>query len=324
MDFNLHIQKDCQSLFNLEVQPHPFLELQNHILQTIKYFDIFNHPLNSIEVHNFLGVKASIIEVEKGLDQLVRDEKIFSSKDYYHLESHNDLIESRTFLNAACERVFPKAINNGNLIRRFPFVQAVFISGSLSKGVFDEENAGDFDYFIITKKNRLWISKFVLKIYKMIFLRNSKKYFCINYFISNGDLEIKEKNIFTSTELVTLIPLGNMDYAQNLLLKNEWVKGFLPNAKHQKAYIDKEESKVSKYTSFIEFIFAGKLGNMMEFSILNFAKFSNHLRYSKKHKDENYELMFRSTADQAKVHNSNHQEVVLEKFHNATATSESS
>ena len=82
------------------------------------------------------------------------------------------------------------------------------ISGSLSKGYYDDD--GDIDFFIITSPKRLWIARTFLILYKKIFLLNSRKYFCVNYFISSNALEIEEKNIFTATELTTLLPMfGN-------------------------------------------------------------------------------------------------------------------
>ncbi len=41
------------------------------------------------------------------------------------------------------------------VIANFPFIQAVFISGSLSKHVMKPNS--DIDFFIITKPDRLWL-----------------------------------------------------------------------------------------------------------------------------------------------------------------------
>ena len=98
-----------------------------------------------------------------------------------------------------------KALRNARLIFHFPFTRAIMISGSLSKNYADE--ASDVDYFIIVKPGRLWIARTLLIIYKRIFLMNSKKYFCVNYFIDEDHLEIEEKNLFTAVELTTLIPI---------------------------------------------------------------------------------------------------------------------
>jgi hypothetical protein len=65
--------------------------------------------------------------------------------------------------------------------------------------------------------------------YKRVFLKNSHKYFCVNYFVSSDRLEIEEKNQFTATELATVIPLYNQSIYVDLLQSNGWLKGFYPN-----------------------------------------------------------------------------------------------
>lgn len=91
------------------------------------------------------------------------------------------------------------------------------------------DDKSDIDFFIITTPNRLWIARTLLVLYKRLFLFNSHKYFCVNYFIDSEHLEIEEKNIFTATELATLIPLCGEKFHRPLLERNHWLKSFLPN-----------------------------------------------------------------------------------------------
>ena len=83
-------------------------------------------------------------------------------------------------------KVLVKAKAKARFISKFPFVAAVGVSGSLSKGYYDSDS--DIDFFIITQHNRLWICRTLLMVYKKIFLLNSRKYFCPNYFISSEQL----------------------------------------------------------------------------------------------------------------------------------------
>jgi hypothetical protein len=112
-------------------------------------------------------------------------------------------------------------------IMSFPFVESVNISGALSKNFIDDD--GDIDFFIITAPNKLWIARTLLIAYKKIVLFNSKKYFCVNYFISTNHLEIDEQNKFTATELVTLIPVYGEKAYTNFVTKNKWVETIFPN-----------------------------------------------------------------------------------------------
>lgn len=88
---------------------------------------------------------------------------------------------------------------------------------------------GDIDYFIVTKAGRLWISRTLLVLFKKIFLLNSHKYFCVNYFVDEEHLEIEEKNLFTAMETVTLLPLHNPVIYREFHLVNNWAQQYFPN-----------------------------------------------------------------------------------------------
>ena len=88
------------------------------------------------------------------------------------------------------------------MLFQFPFVRGVFISGSLSKRCAAEKE--DVDYFIVTSANRLWIARTIMHLYKKLtYLRGRQDRYCMNYFIDEEALEIKEKNIFTAVEMIT-------------------------------------------------------------------------------------------------------------------------
>jgi predicted nucleotidyltransferase len=89
-----------------------------------------------------------------------------------------------------------------HVIKRFPFVRGVFVTGSLSKNSSD--SSSDLDFMVITRKGRLWIARTLLMLFKKIFLLNSYKYFCINFLLSEDNLEIEDKNVFTATEVMTV------------------------------------------------------------------------------------------------------------------------
>ena len=67
------------------------------------------------------------------------------------------------------KEIMPKALKTSNFIAKFPYIECVSLSGALSKGYYDDDD-GDFDFFIITKPNRLWIARTLLILYKKIFL----------------------------------------------------------------------------------------------------------------------------------------------------------
>jgi 5'(3')-deoxyribonucleotidase len=143
---------------------------------------------------------------------------------------HNDLslAERRVTGNRRAAFLMAKAEKIANLLYKFPFVRGIGVSGSISKNFADED--ADIDYFIITTANRLWIARTLLHLYKKNpFLKNSDQHYCMNYFIDEADLLIEEKNIYTATELFTLIPVAGNGSMKKFFSANEWSYNYFPN-----------------------------------------------------------------------------------------------
>ena len=105
-----------------------------------------------------------------------------------------------------------------HIIKRFPFVRGIFISGSLAK--WNVSTQTDIDFFIITKRGRLWLTRSALIAFKKFFLLNSKKFFCLNYFITDDHLEIEDRNIFTAIEIASVKPIFNLELYLKFLEAN--------------------------------------------------------------------------------------------------------
>ena len=170
------------------------------------YYDIFNYPLNSEEIFRFLGIHHidESIVVSRLLN-LKERQIIFQFENFFTLNNNRAAMDRRMKGNIEAEKYLVLAEKKGKLIAKFPFVRAVLASGSLSKGYMDENS--DLDFFIITAPNACGLRVLLLVLYKRLFLFNSHKYFCVNYFVDEDHLEIEEKNLFTATELATVIPL---------------------------------------------------------------------------------------------------------------------
>lgn len=203
--------------------------LYDNILKALKYFHAFRHPLYAEEIHNFLQMEASMCELQAALSEMVREERIFHANGMYSLENSAQIFLKRRVGSDMAEVKMREARKCAAIIAAFPFVKAVCVSGSLSKGYADEKS--DIDFFIITTGKRLWISRTFLHLFKKLtFLVNRQHSFCMNYFIDESRLCLDEKNLFTATELATLVPVYNVDLHRELLNKNkQWIDEFFPN-----------------------------------------------------------------------------------------------
>lgn len=239
-----------------------FTPVECAIINAIIYFDIFRYPLTKIEVQKFCRIPVpDIDEFDDAITSLVNEQFVKHHNGFYFVNEDPSVIQRRMKGNILAKEFLEHAKKYSKLISKFPFVKAVFISGSLSKGFMDRDS--DIDYFIITEPGRLWLCRTFLILYKKIFLLNSHKYFCVNYFVDNFNLEIPDKNIFTATELMTLMPMFNTEMFKEFLEANTWTKKFLPNISDYPIQLQ-EKTKQPKVKSLLEKIFNSRLGNKLE------------------------------------------------------------
>jgi predicted nucleotidyltransferase len=238
------------------------LKPKESILKVLVYFDIFRYPLTRKEIESFLDRTFSEDELNDSFLELLASGRIFQLCEFYSLRNDMSLAEIRRKGNAHANILEKKAKEIAKFLYKFPYVRAIGLSGSVSKN-FADENA-DIDYFLITKANRLWIARTFLVLFrKNPFLKNRNKYYCMNYFIDEADLVIKEKNIYTATELFTLIPLAGNGSLKKFYEKNSWSNNYFPNRDFP---IIKEEINFPEpwFKKLTEFILNNRFGNWLD------------------------------------------------------------
>jgi hypothetical protein len=236
-------------------------EVQSALMQALVYFDLFRYPLTTPEIIRFSPLAIDhLSEVEQALNELESAFIIFRFGNFWSLRNDHGLIDRRKNGNRHAAEVWEKAIKVSKLIHQFPFVRSVNISGSLSKDYFDQTT--DFDFFIITSPGRIWLCRTLLALYKKIFLLNSRKYFCINYFITSDEPDIPDHNRFSATEIITLRNMTGPEFYTFFLQRNQWAFDYYPNADKQGD--PSEPMKDAFLKRNLEKIFGGKLGEMLD------------------------------------------------------------
>jgi hypothetical protein len=238
------------------------LNSKESILKVLVYFDIFRYPLTRKEIESFLDKPFPEDELGNSFETLLATGRIFQLCEFYSLHNDMSLVKIRRKGNALADVFIKKAKEIATLLYKFPYVRGIGLSGSVSKNFADENS--DIDYFLITKANRLWIARtFLVFFRKNPFLKNRNKYYCMNYFIDEADLVIKERNIYTATELFTLIPLAGNGSFKKFFEKNSWSYSYFPN---RALPIIKEEINFPDpwFKKLIEFLLNNRLGNWLD------------------------------------------------------------
>lgn len=240
----------------------------------LAYFDIFNYPLTLKEVYRFSRKKTTASEVAIALNQLVKMDFIVQQDQFYLLKENNFDLQGRIIAESRAIANLENAIKYGQKIGRFPFVQCVFITGSLSKGILYEDDG--YDYFLIIKKNRLWITNLFLKLFMII--RKSNNFLSIKYLIAEDHLEIDQKNIYIATELKTIIPItGDKTLISKFQQSNQWTNIYLPN---KKWYPYKEHVPQKGWiTTIIQLILDNPFGSLLDNIVLAIVTLYNMIRH---------------------------------------------
>jgi hypothetical protein len=232
---------------------------ETSILRTLAYFDIFHYPLTKEEVLRFLDTPVSQAKVNSNLQKLVFSGSVFFYQGFYSLQNNPLHVHRRKEGNERAEKLLVRAFRIGRFLSRFPYVRAIGISGSLSKNFADEK--ADIDFFIITEANRLWIARTFMHLFKKLtFLTGRQRYYCMNYYIDTEALLINEKNIYTATEIKTLMPVTGLEVLQEFFKANGWSDLFLPSC-HP---VLPHPKPVSRTRRSIEWVFNNRFGSWLD------------------------------------------------------------
>jgi len=286
-------------------QPSYFGEEEKNLLRALLYFDIFNYPLTAEEVARF---SPSIVNSSphQSLASLVSQKLLFQFQNFYSLHNDPQLAQRRVKGNTLAEKKMKTAKRFSRLVFSFPFVRAVMLSGSISKSYMDENS--DIDYFIVTEANRLWIVRTALAIFRRVFLFNSHKNLCTNYFIDNQNLEIRDKNIFTAIELRTTVPMFGQTTIEKFQSANHWAFSYLPNILIESiSTLDKK----NLIKTVIEKIFSSKRTDGLNAWLMNRSIVHWKKRYTHDVHPADFEIAFRSTTGISKSHPQFFQKKVL-------------
>jgi len=238
------------------------------IWRVLLYFEVFSYPLTAKEIFHYLDFSfdasdqaLAIDEVKDALDEMVAQGRIVRFGDFYQTQDQPSWVEARLDCNRRADEYLPLANRMARFIGCFPFIRGVFVSGSLSKHCMKPDS--DIDFFIITAPGRLWLARTLLVLFKKIFLFNSHKYFCVNYFIDTEHLEIEEKNLFTATEIVTLLPLYGREWCVRFFESNRWAQRRYPNFRLRLAESTPFHRR-SWGKKWAEYLLSGRLGHLLD------------------------------------------------------------
>jgi len=243
-----------------KIQENFDVKIAGAILKTLAYFDIFDYPLKPSEVRKFCEQKLTEDQFDAAMNAILSAGIIYKLEEFYCLRNDHSIAQKRKKGNDGADQLFPKAYEIGAFLYKFPYVRGIGISGSLSKNFADEK--GDIDFFILTKADRLWVARTLMHLFKKLtYIFGKQHSYCMNYYLDETAFEIEEKNIYTATEVKTLVPVAGSKTLTVFFEKNEWTNGWLPNLQNDEEKIADRSSGLKR---FIEWLLNNRIGEMMD------------------------------------------------------------
>lgn len=210
---------------------------QKSIFKTLVYADIFSYPLTFDQLKKFLITSK---KTDFDITDINKIKGILKRENYFYLKGRSEILKKRVKKERYAKEKIKIAQKTARLLKLIPFIKMVGITGNLTMKNTSRDD--DIDFLIVTGKNRLWLSRFLV-VFLLELLRKRrhpgekevKDKICLNMFLDEDNLKIpkKEQNLFSAHEILQFKPLwqrGNI--YDDFLNQNQWVKEFLANWKN--------------------------------------------------------------------------------------------
>jgi predicted nucleotidyltransferase len=235
--------------------PYIYTLEEQAVLTTLLYSDIFSFPLTKDEIWKYLISPKTIDKKSFSKSLELLNHQLVSKYGYYTFSGKEYLFQKRHEQLPIVANKLKLARKVAEILGKIPTVQFVGVSGSLAAGKADTND--DIDFFIITKANTVYTSRFfILLLLQIMGLRRSRQQtkaqdkICVNLLLDESNLvwDENKRDVYTAREIAQIQPLFERDNVfANFLKANAWVKQFLPNALNikEQEYIHGKSYKLS-------------------------------------------------------------------------------
>lgn len=214
-------------------------QIQESILKTVIFFDLFSYPLTKWEIWQYLNVEIGLDLLENGVEGLIVAQKLAQKDGFYFLPSREEIIETRRERYNFANYKIKLAREATRLFKWLPSVKMVAVSNLI--GHHNLRNESDIDIFIISSPGRLWLTRFfctgLMKITHRRPTKDCKRNkMCLSFYAASNGLEMeslrfKPSDPYFDHWFLGLYPIYDKGkYLDYLRFKNPWLKKSFPNS----------------------------------------------------------------------------------------------
>jgi hypothetical protein len=230
--------------------------LQKAILKTLVYAGVFEYPLTfyQLSIRLLSKIPFTAHALKKALEELLREKKIIQKGKVYYLPGIK--VVNWKFRFDFSKKLLSDAKLFFRLLEKIPWIKFVGVTGSVA--AYNSNPQSDIDIFVITEKNRLWLTRgLVATIIKILGKYPTHKKekdggkICPNLFIDTEAIEwpLSKRNLHIAHDIVLMQPLIDKESTYFKFLKaNSWALNYFPNitVNLDEALKDKQTTKTKK------------------------------------------------------------------------------
>lgn len=218
-------------------------QISQAIFATLAYTDQFDFPLTSDEIFQRMvnSSGAPDAELEKSqfefeLKKIVKKMTIGEQDGFFFLPHRNKIIGIRQRRDRVASQKYWEVGRFVNQVKFIPFVQAIFVTGSLAMRNSTEHQ--DIDFMIVTQKGTLWLCRPLVMLIAGIngkrrhFQGKEDRKWCLNLWIDTSAMQIpaERRSVYVAYEVIQAKPVFERNNTVELFYKqNRWIKEYLPN-----------------------------------------------------------------------------------------------
>lgn len=205
------------------------------ILSTLAYRSVFKSALSYHQLATFLLSESKVDHnvLKERLQKLIKDKKVHEKKGRYYLPDNSPYNWFARSKNSTEHE--EKVQHVLETLSKVKWIKMLSITGSVAARHARKED--DIDIFIVTEKDRLWVTRlFVVLLLKAFGVYrsddDSSGKICPNIFVDETAMSWPEekRNIYVAHEILMMHPVVNKNNTYfKFIKKNDWVFDYFSN-----------------------------------------------------------------------------------------------
>ena len=219
--------------------------LEQTILRTIVYFDLFSYSLTELEIWKWQlhdrnyesGIMNQGYRLAEIVETIEKSEALKNVLDFnngfYYLKGRGELVEERKRRYVVSDHKFKRAKFWIGFLQYAPFVRAIAICNNLS--YHNAKDSSDIDLLVTTEPEHIWTARFFLTGFLKLFRlrpgdRENYDGLCPSFFVSSRALDMESLALkggdlhfaFLTNDITPIA--GQKKYFEKFSADNLWVK----------------------------------------------------------------------------------------------------